>query len=371
MFTTCPNCTLTLALTANDLRVGQGYVRCGRCGRVFNALISLTEEQAQETLSGLSASGTHSHPALPESAEPEPEALKPEPEDFPLFETPPDGVKVIENRSTGTFETIVLEGDSFTQTEEQVDQADVEQELKQIADRIDADELAHVREALQAEALQAMGVETLQESEQIGVSEEIGVVDDKFDEDIVMETPAPDEIDADAVVGNRRKSHWLWTAAAALAGVLLIGQVVHHSRQQLIAQAWAQPALAGVYGMFGVTLEPHWDLAAYDLRQLGGESSPDAANQIIVRATVHNRATHAQPVPMIRVRLQDRFGNPLATHEIAPQDYMRGEIPSRLKPDQRVDAELDIEDPNRQAVGFELDACLPDAARQLHCSNDL
>jgi len=43
MFTVCPKCTLTLAVTASDLRVGQGYVRCGRCSNVFNALLMLTE----------------------------------------------------------------------------------------------------------------------------------------------------------------------------------------------------------------------------------------------------------------------------------------------------------------------------------------
>ena len=43
MFTVCPKCTLTLAVTATDLRLGQGYVRCGRCSNVFNALLRLTE----------------------------------------------------------------------------------------------------------------------------------------------------------------------------------------------------------------------------------------------------------------------------------------------------------------------------------------
>src|SRR5580658_10158206 len=48
MFTVCPKCTLTLAVTAEDLRAGQGYVRCGRCLNVFNALLALSEE-ANET----------------------------------------------------------------------------------------------------------------------------------------------------------------------------------------------------------------------------------------------------------------------------------------------------------------------------------
>ena len=48
MFTACPNCKLQLAVSAADLRVGQGYVRCGRCDRVFNALLSLGEDPERE-----------------------------------------------------------------------------------------------------------------------------------------------------------------------------------------------------------------------------------------------------------------------------------------------------------------------------------
>src|SRR5579864_8893761 len=50
MFTICPKCTLTLAVTAEDLRTGQGYVRCGRCLNVFNALLALSEDPADSEL---------------------------------------------------------------------------------------------------------------------------------------------------------------------------------------------------------------------------------------------------------------------------------------------------------------------------------
>ena len=53
MFTLCPKCALTLIVTAADLRAGQGYVRCGRCSNVFNALVSLSDER--ETVAGPSA----------------------------------------------------------------------------------------------------------------------------------------------------------------------------------------------------------------------------------------------------------------------------------------------------------------------------
>src|ERR1700741_4500848 len=46
MFTVCPKCALTLVVTAADLRVAQGYVRCGSCSNVFNALSRLSEDRA-------------------------------------------------------------------------------------------------------------------------------------------------------------------------------------------------------------------------------------------------------------------------------------------------------------------------------------
>src|SRR5262245_11877337 len=55
MFTVCPKCALTLVVTAADLRVAQGYVRCGRCSSVFNALARLSDERQAAIPGGESA----------------------------------------------------------------------------------------------------------------------------------------------------------------------------------------------------------------------------------------------------------------------------------------------------------------------------
>src|SRR5512146_2276883 len=76
MYTVCPKCALTLVVTAADLRVAQGFVRCGRCSNVFNALARLSEERGA-TVTGV-ASPTLSQPALPSPPKaPEPEAPPP------------------------------------------------------------------------------------------------------------------------------------------------------------------------------------------------------------------------------------------------------------------------------------------------------
>src|SRR6201998_1846005 len=69
MFTICPKCALTLLVTAENLRVAQGYVRCGRCSSVFNALARLTEERQE--LGGLPESAL-AQPSVEESPSPTP-----------------------------------------------------------------------------------------------------------------------------------------------------------------------------------------------------------------------------------------------------------------------------------------------------------
>src|SRR5580698_10338867 len=71
MFTVCPKCALRLVVTAADLRVAQGYVRCGRCSSVFNALARLTEERQAD------GTGTAAAPGAPTPEATAPPALAP------------------------------------------------------------------------------------------------------------------------------------------------------------------------------------------------------------------------------------------------------------------------------------------------------
>lgn len=339
MSTTCPGCELHLAVTAADLRIGQGYVRCGRCDKVFNALITLVEDAREPPVTGDVATGTITVPALEQApAGPQAEhtgaemvaaAFEPETPVPRPMNPPSDDMEVIETLATGTFETIVLEGEGVLQTEEMVDEAEVDQRLREIADQIAGQE--------------ALGTQLPEEA-----------VEEAWTPEEPFPTPA--------------RLHWGWSAGAVALLLLLGAQMVHHYRHALAGQAWAQRILAPVYGLAGITLEPRWDLAAYDVRQLGGEAVRGATGRILLRASVLNRAAHPQPLPLLRVTLQDRFGNALSTHDVKPQDYLPGAPPARLAPDQRIDAEMLLEDAGSKAVGFELDACLPTEAGPPRCA---
>src|SRR5512139_466081 len=47
MFTRCPHCLETQAITSEALRSGRGMVRCSRCASMFDALATLTDTETQ------------------------------------------------------------------------------------------------------------------------------------------------------------------------------------------------------------------------------------------------------------------------------------------------------------------------------------
>jgi hypothetical protein len=164
---------------------------------------------------------------------------------------------------------------------------------------------------------------------------------------------------------------WPWVAGIAGLALLLVLQVIHSQRNDLVKSPGLGPLVAATYSFFGLTLISPTDLAAYELRQWGAASDPNEANRLLLRASIINRATYAQPFPLLRLVLQDRYGGTLGTRDIGPADYLPGAgAPGLLEPGERADALIRIVDPGTEAVGFELDICLP-AHGGVRCANQI
>jgi hypothetical protein len=163
----------------------------------------------------------------------------------------------------------------------------------------------------------------------------------------------------------------LWVAGAAALSLALAAQTVHHNRHQLATKALLNRPLTRFYKAIGVPLVPSWDLRSYDVRQLGA-SSESAQGTLTVRASLKNNATQPLPLPLLRITMQDRYGNRIATRDVTPSGYVPGAVPAEahLGVGQRIDAEMTFKDPGQNAVGFEIDACLPTAAGRIACAND-
>jgi len=163
-----------------------------------------------------------------------------------------------------------------------------------------------------------------------------------------------------------------WVAGAAVLCLVLVAQVINHNRHSLATNALLNRPLTRFYKAIGVPLVPSWDLRAYDVRQLGASTSESGEGTLTVRASLKNDAAQPLPLPLLRITMQDRYGNRVATRDVPPSGYVPGVLPpeAHLGAGQRIDAEIKFKDPGQNAVGFEIDACLATATGRIACAND-
>jgi hypothetical protein len=191
----------------------------------------------------------------------------------------------------------------------------------------------------------------------------VSAIQDDEDDDVPPPPPRPaprQEPEIVTLLGPVRRTpaqQLPWIAGIAVMGLLLLVQVLIHYRSDLATISSLNGPLTRLYGAFGMRIVPHWDLGAYDVRQVG--PAPARAGQIIVRASIKNSAPRAQPLPLLRVTLQDRFGNRVAARDVPPTSYLPAANPAFLSAGQRIDVEMAFLDPGANAVGFEIEPCLP------------
>lgn len=382
MFTVCPKCTLTLAVTAADLRTGQGYVRCGRCLNVFNALLALSEEpasdgaptpvysQADPASSSQITAALATYGEQPETVEEPPEARVHAPADsaprtYLATERSSDGA--IENESsladgTGSLETIVLEGDAITQTEEFVPEESIDSEIAALTQRLSVAAQSH-----EDQSRYDFGAS-------MNSDDSAAEVPGTHRSPIQQAAALGAELDAeDGIVAAPPPSHRSsWTGGCAALVLLLALQAINHWRDALAASpTWSAP-ISRVYASFGVPLDPRWNLAAYDIRQQGAASDPSDSRVIHVRLSLANREQRPQPVPMLRLTLLDRYGKAIAARDLTPAEYWPAGHVARgfLAHDERIDSEVAVRDPTADSASFELDACLKSPRGIVRCAGD-
>lgn len=155
---------------------------------------------------------------------------------------------------------------------------------------------------------------------------------------------------------TRSAHYFLWLAAALLLGALLVTQIF------LVNEGWFSKTLG-----LGTTTLPN--LSAYQQQVWGVTGEPGASGTLRVRASLMNTSAQLQPYPLLRITLTDRFGNRIGSRDFSPTEYLGKPMVRMLAPGERVDATLDIQDPGKEAEGYELDVCLR-AGERVVCAAD-
>ncbi len=405
MYSQCPDCLARFRVTADALRAARGTVRCGRCGSAFDALERLNDsvppaapddvspvpsvvaasaaaagERGGSTeyhfsvqdLESVFVEASDWHEEFPHSTETETEASEPtglgrDPtsvvvdEGAPVEDITLEGERVgddapaeepareVDLDSTDELEILLHVPDSAYPEDDEAAQA--ERELESLAQQL------QFARQLPDEALPSFGSGTAPapaiESEPVAApaGEPVPLGEQRW--------RRPAEEDEAAPIGKGSALGTLvWTVGGLALAVLLAAQVVHHFRQDLARHPQVGPPLRTAYDRLGMALLPNWDLAAFELRQWGNDAATE--DRMLVRASLTNRAGFAQPHPILRLELEDRFGATVATRDFEPADYLKN--PSQagrlLAPGASSEAELVLADPGREAVGYRLDVCL-------------
>jgi predicted Zn finger-like uncharacterized protein len=169
------------------------------------------------------------------------------------------------------------------------------------------------------------------------------------------------------------KSSWsvlAWTLGSLVLTLALLAQLTHHFRQDLVRHPQIGPAVRTAYERLGLPLSPDWDLSAFELRQWGNDSAASTDGRMSVRASLTNRASFPQPHPVLRLELEDRFGEPVAVRDFEPGEYLKdpSQAARMMGAGATTEAELLIADPGRDAVGYRLDICVRESATLLRCA---
>ena len=373
MFTVCPKCALTLVVTAADLRVAQGYVRCGRCLNVFNALARLSEERPAAAPEPPPDTTTDAAPEPPEATTAASPQQAPSSAQPPAPPEPPTQSSTLDDTREGEIE-IELDPSIFvTAVRPPVPQETVAaSETQPLAARPPAS----VPAAASPPASAAVPItETRTPTPDSAVvpepekTEPASPPEASGGQQTNTTQPLPES--AFEVEGLRPRAGVAWKVGVGALAVALALQIANHYRDALAANASLRGPLSAVYSALGVKLATRWNIHAYDVRQLGASVSGAAAGEIVVRASVKNSASRAQPLPLLRVTLQDRFGNRIAARDVPPGHYLPSSVApsSLLAAGSRVDATMVFVDPGPQAVGFEIDACLQQRSGEVACAH--
>jgi predicted Zn finger-like uncharacterized protein len=157
--------------------------------------------------------------------------------------------------------------------------------------------------------------------------------------------------------------------AAALLFIVLVLQLVHHSREAFATSAAFQKTVGPIYRMVGSPVTPAWNIKGWRFEATKG--STDDENQVLtIYSRVGNTSDQALPYPLVHVSLTDRFEEIIGSRVLDPAEYLVGNADPRhvIAPGDSFDAVFTIASPSAEATGFKLNVCYRQSSGQLRCA---
>ena len=338
--TRCTSCGTAFRVVQDQLKISEGWVRCGQCNAVFNALEGLFD--------------------LGREANPEWEA-PPTPAAGPLTSSP---TLPIEERP-GPIDR----GDPDEPSEDEVPPSNFGELL---ADPIDAHLFGPRRRAESAP----------KPAGQIGSRDRVEFSDARFDSDLFAENAAVTEdetlmlpstdagslalesaVRPEFVRRAERAAMWRSTGvrsalgvASALAALILVLQIAHHDRDMLAVQyPWLREPLVAWCRLAACTLQTprRIDDVLVESTALTRAVGQDA---FVLAVNLKSRSALPLAVPSIDLTLTDGQGRLVARRALSPQDFHASDV---LQPGADAALQVTLNAGSTSVVGYTVEIFYP------------
>jgi predicted Zn finger-like uncharacterized protein len=306
MFTQCPDCETYFRVSESDLEVAAGRVRCSQCDQVFDARAHLHSD---------------------DEPRPEPGSARPKGAEPPM-------------------------GDMFANLESQPEPAfdAVDEPLDDLMDDAPYDGEADAARVVAGEADDGL--------DPMASEAELEPVVEAFEERLDAEAfdlpPLP-------VAGTRRPGliDHAWSVAGVLLTLTLGAQLVHAYRVPLASAPTVGPLVDRAYAALDAPIAKPRDLGKVSVQRTEVTTHPLYDQVLMLSGVLSNEAAFAQDFPLLRVRLDDRWGELVGYRLFEPREYLRRQLPAgaRFEPGQNYAIALEVVDPGSEAVGYGIEPC--------------
>jgi len=149
---------------------------------------------------------------------------------------------------------------------------------------------------------------------------------------------------------------WGAIAAALLLTFTLIAQYAYWDRYRLAQVSALRPALEALCAPLKCDLPLRHDLARVEMIEREVRDHPRVKDALLVSAAFVNRASYPQAYPVLQISFSDVAGTPVAVRRFTPEEYLRKKNAANgMAPGEQTLVMLEVVDPGKRAVSFQFD----------------
>lgn len=382
LVTQCPHCQTRFRLTAEQLNVAAGRVRCGACLEVFHAIDAATMPEQSAPLE----QPTPARPSIQPDAQQAQESLLCDDLDEPdlaalgldesiMNEVNPvglaDGASTEQaSRPGSTTPAFELHEDFLATPPAQDFGADFDHNrtgLHSLLSEADYPDNQHQRQATQPNSRET--ADRPETASQVGEAYPLYDSDNETPDFLEPEdrrlepqvTPLHLEmLEAELLAeptARRRSPSWLWTSLTLLALLALPAQYLYYNFDALARDQRSRPLLESLCLLARCELPARVDISRIRSTNLLLRPHPEFPNALAIDVILYNRADFEQPFPVLEMQFSDPAGRPLTSRRFRPEEYLSGELAgASLMPSQiPIHVGLSMLDPGQQAGSYRLE----------------